>query len=320
MGIHTKTQKFWKTIFSRIITDADVIFEVLDSRNPLGTRNYHLEDFVRKNAPEKEIYIILNKIDLIPKLVLDKWLLYFRKNTDFKIFYVSALYNRGIIFFKRQISSIFSKKNVKAMIVGYPNTGKSSLINALAKNRKKIGISSKAGFTRGVMTVKITSTFSLIDTPGVIPLSEDDELDQALKGIINPEKIQDKAFVAYKIIDVYLSPAKLLEFFGIDKEFIKNKMDTESADYFTKKFLMHNKKEKESGIGQKIGIKKISGIEKDIDLSLKYEDFEKIIFLVGNKRGILSHGGIVNENQVYITIIHAWQKNKIKYYVIPPES
>lgn len=64
-----KTEKQWKEIFSKIINETDLIFEILDARNPIGTRIYMLEDFVKENT-NKKLYLILNKIDLIPYDIL----------------------------------------------------------------------------------------------------------------------------------------------------------------------------------------------------------------------------------------------------------
>lgn len=311
-----KTEKQWKEIFSKIINETDLIFEVLDARNPIGTRIYMLEDFVKKNT-NKKLYLILNKIDLIPNNVLQQWIQYFKKNTKFDLFYVSASTNRGLIYFRKQLNRLFSKET-KAIIVGYPNTGKSSLISALTKGKKKVGISSTAGFTRGVIAYRITPKILLFDTPGVIPLSDDDECELALKDAINPEKVKNKELVIYKIITLYVSPNKILENFDINEEFIKTHLERGIAEKFIKHFLSKSSE----NIGTVNVIKVRSELSNDNEyspyLSLEQDDFEIIIKLIGLKRGFIIKGGIINEDQVYNTIIHAWQKNKIKYYLLPP--
>jgi len=311
-----KTEKQWKEIFSKIINETDLIFEVLDARNPIGTRIYMLEDFVKKNT-NKKLYLILNKIDLIPNNVLQQWIQYFKKNTKFDLFYVSASTNRGLIYFRKQLNRLFSKET-NAIIVGYPNTGKSSLISALTKGKKKVGISSTAGFTRGVIAYRITPKILLFDTPGVIPLSDDDECELALKDAINPEKVKNKELVIYKIITLYVSPNKILEDFDINEEFIKNHLERGIAEKFIKHFLSKSSE----NIGTVNVIKVRSELSNDNEnspyLSLEQDDFEIIIKLIGLKRGFIIKGGIINEDQVYNTIIHAWQKNKIKYYLLPP--
>ncbi len=288
-----KTGRHTKQIFAKIVESADVIFQILDARNPNGTRNEKLEEFIQKNTPNKKIFLVINKIDLIPKQVLTDWIAYFRKTTPYTVFALSALYSRGLISFKKKLSHHFSKRNIKAIIVGYPNTGKSSLIQALTRDKKKIGISSRAGFTRGIIEVKITQHLSLLDTPGIIPISEDNEVDQGIKGVMNPEKIQDKEAVVQALLDLYITPVKIMEHFGLDESYIRSKM--EHPDEFIRKYLR-------SGNGR-----------------MSYTEFEQLIRLIGIKRGQLNPGGGINENKVLNTIIHAWQKNKIKFYVVPPE-
>ncbi len=291
-----KTEKHEKEIFAKIITSADVIFQVLDARNPNGTRNSYLEDFVKKNTPDKEIVLIINKIDLIPKQILLDWIQFFRRTTPYKVYGLSALYSRGLVSFKKKLSQLYSKRNTKAIITGYPNVGKSSLIKALSREKKKIGISSRAGFTRGIMEIKITEKLSLLDTPGIIPLSDDDEIEQGIKGVINPEKIQDKEAVVLALLDLYISPRIIMEYFDINADFIREK-DHENAEEFIHQYL-----------------------QVDNIINIPYSDFERLIHLIGIKRGQLKSGGLVNENKVLNTIIHAWQKNKIKYYTLPPEE
>jgi len=311
-----KTEKQWKEIFSKIINETDLIFEVLDARNPNGTRIYMLEDFVKKNT-NKKLYLILNKIDLIPGNVLQQWIQYFKKDTKYDLFYVSASTNRGLIYFRKQLNRLFLNET-KAIIVGYPNTGKSSLISALTKGKKKVGISSTAGFTRGVIAYRITPKILLFDTPGVIPLSEEDECELALKDAINPEKVKNKELVIYKIITLYVSPNKILENFDINEEFIKTHLERGIAEKFIEHFLSKSSE----NIGTVNAIKFRSELSDNNEyspyLSLEQDDFEIIIKLIGLKRGLIIKGGIVNEDQVYNTIIHAWQKNKIKYYFLPP--
>jgi len=289
-----KTERFLKEVFESIITSADVIFQVLDARNPQGTRNLKLEEFVHKKTPEKKIFLIINKIDLIPKPILEAWIRYFKKTTPYSVYGLSALYSRGILTFKKTLSHLFKKRQTKAIIVGYPNTGKSSLIKAFTGDKKKIGISSRAGFTRGIIEIKITQNFQLLDTPGIIPLSEDNEIDQAIKGVINPEKILDKEAVVQTLFELYITPNKVLDFYGVDEAFIQAKLP-ESADVFIQKY-----------------------VKNDVPSSLSYSDFEHILYLIGNKRGELKSGGEVDESRVLNAIIHAWQKNKIKYYISPP--
>ncbi len=291
-----KTERHAKEIFEKIISGADVVFQVLDGRNPIGTRNLKLEEFIQKNTPSKKIFLIINKIDLIPHQVLQEWIEYFRKTTPYTVFGLSALYSRGLDTFKKKLSHLFAKKPTKAIIVGYPNCGKSSLIKAFTKDKKNVPVSSRAGHTRGIIEIKITQYLSLLDTPGIIPISDNSEVDQGIKGVINPEKIHDKEAVVQALLDLYITPGKIMEYFNVDEEYIKEKIPEYSQE-FIHKFL-----------------------PPDSNNPMSYSEFEYLIRLIGIKRGQLSPGGAVNENKVLTTIIHAWQKNKIKYYTLPPRN
>lgn len=290
-----KTEKHTKDIFEKIIQGVSVIFQVLDARNPDGTRNKKLEEFIQKNTPDTEIFLIINKIDLIPKRILQDWFDYFRKTTPYKVYGISALYSRGLIEFKRKLAHQFAKRRTTAILVGYPNCGKSSLIKAFVRDKKNVPISSRAGHTRGIIEIKITEKLSLLDSPGIIPISDNNEVDQGIKGVMNPEKIQDKEAVVQALLDLYITPSKILIHFKIDEEFIRAKMN-ENADEYIQKFL-----------------------HPDVSFPMSYTEFEWLIRLIGIKRGQLNPGGEVNENKVLNTILHAWQKNKIKYYTLPPK-
>jgi len=289
-----KTVRHTKVIFEEIITGSDVIFQVLDGRNPEGTRNKKLEEFIHKNTPNKEILLIINKIDLIPRKVLQDWFNYFRKTTPYKVYGISALYSRGLMELKRKLAHLFAKRNTKAILVGYPNCGKSSLIKAFVGDKKNVPISSRAGHTRGIIEIKITEKLSLFDTPGIIPISDNSEVDQGIKGVMNPEKIQDKEAVVQALLELYITPLKIMEHFGIDNEFVKEKLP-DKAESFIANYM-----------------------EPDMSSPMTYTDFEILLKLIGLKRGQLKAGGEINENKVLNTILHAWQKNRIKYYTTPP--
>jgi len=71
-------RSFYKELV-KVIEASDVILEVLDARDPLGTRCIDMERMVRKADPSKRIVLLLNKIDLVPKEAVEKWLTYLRE-------------------------------------------------------------------------------------------------------------------------------------------------------------------------------------------------------------------------------------------------
>ncbi|RLI65613.1 MAG: hypothetical protein DRO88_03980 [Promethearchaeia archaeon] len=193
-----RTEKHWKDIFNTVIQETDIILEVLDARNPLGTHNNTIEEFVKSHRPEINIYLILNKSDIIPKPVIQDWKRYFQSK-GYKIFAVSARYNRGILELEKFLRKTVIRSNTNILIVGYPNTGKSSLIEALTRGTKKAGVSNKAGFTRVIQKIKLTNKMYLIDTPGVIPIDETNEKEMAIKSCMVVDKLEDPLAVVEAI-------------------------------------------------------------------------------------------------------------------------
>lgn len=174
-----KQRPKYPALADKVVEEADIILEVLDARFIEETRNLQIEETIaRKN---KKIIYVLNKADLIdtkkiPKETLDKV-------TPFV--FVSSKDREGINKLRTKIK-IEAKKvpkkekkfedgsfedRIKVGVLGYPNTGKSSLINVLT-GKSSAGVGSDAGFTRGVQKIKLSSNIILIDSPGVIPQSE----------------------------------------------------------------------------------------------------------------------------------------------------
>jgi len=88
-------------------------------------------------------------------------------------------------------------------VLGYPNIGKSSVINALT-HKTKTKVSKKAGTTHGIQWIKATEEIKLIDSPGVIPLKKDDELKYALIGARDSDKLKNPEVVADSLIKLFM--------------------------------------------------------------------------------------------------------------------
>lgn len=208
-------QKFWK-IVEDVIKESDVVVEVLDARMPSLTRNKKAEKIVRDFG--KPLILVVNKMDLIKGRHED----FSKLNGEIPSVFVSCRKRKGILFLKRKIFEVVKKRSMKRKItvgfIGYPNTGKSSLINALA-GKKKARVAAKAGWTRGLQWIN-TDSLWLLDTPGVIPFSEREEAKKALMGIIDPSKIQDSESAAVEIIRILLKsdPKKLEMKYKIETE------------------------------------------------------------------------------------------------------
>jgi len=200
-----KTEQHWQDVFKAVLKDTDVVLEILDARNPLGTHNHAIEKFIQQNKPQIKLILVLNKKDLVPKEIFNAWVNYF-KNQNYEIFSTCAKFYRkfysGTMFLFHRLRDLGKEGNQNILIVGYPNTGKSSLIQALTKNKKKVGISSSAGFTRAIKRIKLTNNLFLTDTPGVIPIDETDETAIALKACMVADKVKDPLAVVEALYEL----------------------------------------------------------------------------------------------------------------------
>jgi ribosome biogenesis GTPase A len=162
---------FWK-IVNDVIKEADILLEVIDARLINESRNKEIEDKV-KRANKVLIYTI-NKCDLVEKSKLDK----IKKELRPCVF-VSAKEHLGTGFLRREILKHAPRDKFKVGVLGYPNTGKSSIINAL-KGRASASTAPISGHTKGIQLIKVSKKMYLIDTPGVFPYKEKDEAKHAM--------------------------------------------------------------------------------------------------------------------------------------------
>ena len=169
------------------INVVDVVIEILDARIPLSSQYPDIEKFLR----EKPRLILLNKSDLADFEQTQKWVKTIKEKTSCPVIATSAndnkdlskILNKVIELGQPRIIALVKKgllpRAVRVMVVGMPNVGKSSIINKLIKKAKtKTG--AKAGVTRDQQWVRINPKVDLLDTPGIIPLKQEDQ-DKAYK-------------------------------------------------------------------------------------------------------------------------------------------
>jgi ribosome biogenesis GTPase A len=212
-----------------VIQEADLIFEVIDARFPEQTRNTETELKIKEKR--KKLAVILNKSDLIPEKNLEKIKRKIQK--EFPCVYVNAKQRKGITKLKELIGIMGKGKKIKIGFIGYPNTGKSSVINALTgRNKAKTGI--KAGQTRGEQFIKLNENIKLIDAPGVIPFKQRNEEELILLSAKSPSQVKEIELCAEyllqylkenfpeKLISLELNPKKnseeLLEDYALKKK------------------------------------------------------------------------------------------------------
>ncbi len=217
---------FWR-VLNQVIDDADILVEVLDARDISGTRNKELEDKAAKRG--KRLIFAINKCDLVDRERLDKE----KKSLENSV-YVSATERLGTAKLREHIlKNSGSNRQVKVGIVGYPNTGKSSIINALV-GREKAKASSESGFTKGMKYVKVSSRILLIDSPGVIPYREKDEKKHGSTGSVDHSKVKDAEAVVMRLLEEHKQT--LLDFYSCDDGDIDHFLEHVASMYnFVKK-------------------------------------------------------------------------------------
>ncbi|MCG2235176.1 ribosome biogenesis GTPase YlqF [Staphylococcus epidermidis] len=172
---------------SEQLKKVDVVFELVDARIPYSSRNPIIDDVIK----QKPRVVILNKKDMTNLKELEKWEIYF-KNEGFYPVAVDAKHGKNLKNveveaikatqekFDREKAKGLKPRAIRAMIVGIPNVGKSTLINKLAK-RSIAETGNKPGVTKQQQWIKVGKSLQLLDTPGILwPKFEDEEVGKKL--------------------------------------------------------------------------------------------------------------------------------------------
>lgn len=204
----------------------DIIFELVDARIPLSSRNPMIDEIIQ----HKPRLVLLNKADMADKNITREWIEYF-KERNIKALAINSQAGTGMKEIVSASQEILKEKfdrmkakgvkprAIRAMIVGIPNVGKSTLINRLVKkNIAKTG--NTPGVTKAQQWIKVGKELELLDTPGILwPKFEDQEvgLKLALTGAIKDTilNLQDVAIYGLKFLEVRY-PQRLKDRFQLD--------------------------------------------------------------------------------------------------------
>jgi len=208
-------EEAWRRVRS-VLEMSDLVLEVIDARDPVETRNRRLEDLV--NRLGKSLMMVINKADLVPMEVLKEWRRLLER--DYPTVFISARSRLGTRKLIVNIKRYAPRLPVRVSVVGYPNVGKSTIINYL-KGRHVAETSPVPGWTIGEQIVRAKQWLVVIDTPGVVPVEEvKDEALLVIKGAIDPSKLDDPVIPAIKLIMRIKSfnPKAFMERYGVDSE------------------------------------------------------------------------------------------------------
>lgn len=204
----------------------DIIFELVDARIPYSSRNPMIDEIIQ----HKPRLVLLNKADMADKEVTKQWIAFF-KEKGIKAMAINSQAGVGMKEIVQAAHDILKDKldrlrakgvrprAIRAMIVGIPNAGKSTLINRLAKkNIAKTG--NTPGVTKAQQWIKVGKELELLDTPGILwPKFEDQEVGMklAITGAIKDTllNLQDLTVYALRFLErVY--PERLKERYQLD--------------------------------------------------------------------------------------------------------
>lgn len=189
------SKRIWGELY-KVVDSSDVLVFVLDARDPMGTRCKQLEQHLRKSKSHKHIVLLLNKVDLVPTWVSRRWMQELMRDFPTIAFHASITNPFGknaLLNLLRQFGTLLKeKKHITVGLVGYPNVGKSSVINTL-KKKKVCKAAPVPGETRVWQYVALTKKIYLLDCPGIVPATASDfaqDCAKVLKGVVRAEKVQ----------------------------------------------------------------------------------------------------------------------------------
>lgn len=177
----------------KVIDSSDVILHILDARDPLGTMCESVLEYMKKEKAHKQVVLVINKCDLVPNWVTARYIQHLTPRYPTIAFHASPNHSFGkgsLIQLLRQFSQLHSdKKQISVGFVGYPNVGKSSVINTL-KSGKVCRVAPVPGETKVWQYITLTRRIYLIDCPGVVPTSANDsQTSTVLKGVLRVEAL-----------------------------------------------------------------------------------------------------------------------------------
>ena len=196
---------------SEVINRVDLVIEVRDARIPLSTGHRHLNKWIKN----KKHILVINRSDMISSNTINNWNKWFNDNDEYphwcdakrgigiKAICKSTKESRLSID-NRRLSRGMKIRAIRALTLGFPNVGKSALINRIA-NKRVVESARKAGVTRNLRWIRLDSGIDLLDAPGVIPPNLEDQ-----KSALNLALCDDIGEAAYEIESVAIEFIKII--------------------------------------------------------------------------------------------------------------
>ena len=188
----------------------DIIYEVIDARMPISSKIKDIDDLIK----DKPRILIMTKYDLCDKKETDKFISYY-ESLGYKVVPVDLANNKNVkkvLELSESVSKELNEKrkskglkprNLRALIIGIPNVGKSTLINRLV-GKKAAGVGNKPGFTKSLSWIRINKDIDLLDSPGILWPKLEDQYEARILAIFSSikEEILNKEDLALFAIDI----------------------------------------------------------------------------------------------------------------------
>tara|TARA_Y100001978_G_C23681187_1_gene429133 strand:- start:1153 stop:2025 length:873 start_codon:yes stop_codon:yes gene_type:complete len=176
-GHIAKAEKKLKETIKRV----DLIIEVRDARIPLSTSHKHLNNWIK----DKKHLLVINRSDMISESAINQWTYWFNDKNENPLWCDSkkgiginelckAALKLRLSIDERRLSRGMKSRPIRALTLGFPNVGKSALINRIA-NKRVAESARKAGVTRSLRWIRLNNGIDLLDAPGIIPPNLDDQ-------------------------------------------------------------------------------------------------------------------------------------------------